>query len=186
VPAVQTIIDMGIADPDAIGLHGHSWSGYQAAYVVTQTDLFTAVIAGAPVSNMTSAYGGIRWGSGLARQFQYETGQSRLGSSLFDRRYLYIENSPLFYAHEINTPVLLMHGDVDEAVPWEQSIEMYLAMRRAGKDVIFLQYHDEPHHPRKYPNKLDYTIRMKEYFDHYLRGKQAPEWIRDGVPYMGE
>lgn len=186
VPAVQTIIDMGIADPDAIGLHGHSWSGYQAAYVVTQTDLFAATVAGAPVSNMTSAYGGIRWGSGLARQFQYETGQSRLGSSIFDRRYLYIENSPLFYAHEINTPVLLMHGDVDEAVPWEQSIEMYLAMRRAGKDVIFLQYHDEPHHPRKYPNKLDYTIRMKEYFDHYLRGKEAPEWIKEGKPYMGE
>jgi len=185
VPAVQTIIDMGIADPDAIGLHGHSWSGYQAAYVVTQTDLFAAVIAGAPVSNMTSAYGGIRWGSGLARQFQYETGQSRIGSSLFDRRYLYIENSPLFYAHEINTPMLIMHGDVDEAVPWEQSIELYLAMRRAGKDVIFLQYRDEPHHPQKYPNKLDYTIRMKEYFDHYLRGKEAPGWIREGVPYTG-
>ncbi len=186
VPAVQTIIDMGIADPDAIGLHGHSWSGYQTAYVVTQTDLFAAAIAGAPVSNMTSAYGGIRWGSGLARQFQYETGQSRLGSSIFDRRYLYIENSPLFYAHEINTPLLIMHGDVDDAVPWEQSIEMYLAMRRADKDVIFLQYRDEPHHPRKYPNRLDYTIRMKEYFDHYLRGKEAPEWIRYGVPYMGE
>ncbi len=186
VPAVQTIIDMGIADPDAIGLHGHSWSGYQTAYVVTQTDLFAAAIAGAPVSNMTSAYGGIRWGSGLARQFQYETGQSRLGSSIFDRRYLYIENSPVFYAHEINTPMLIMHGDVDDAVPWEQSIEMYLAMRRADKDVIFLQYRNEPHHLRKYPNRLDYTIRMKEYFDHYLRGKEAPEWIRYGVPYMGE
>ncbi len=185
-PAVQTIIDMGIADPDAIGLHGHSWSGYQAAYVVTQTDMFAAVIAGAPVSNMTSAYGGIRWGSGLARQFQYETGQSRIGSSLFDRRYLYIENSPLFYAHEIYTPMLIMHGDVDEAVPWEQSIELYLAMRRAGKDVIFLQYRDEPHHPQKYPNKLDYTIRMKEYFDHYLRGREAPAWIREGVPYSGD
>ena len=186
VPATQKVIDMGIADPDAIGLHGHSWSGYQTAYVVTQTDLFAAAIAGAPVSNMTSAYSGIRWGSGLARQFQYETGQSRIGSSLFDRRYLYIENSPVFYAHEINTPLMIMHGDVDEAVPWEQSIEMYLAMRRAGKDIIFLHYHDEPHHPQKYPNKLDYTIRMREYFDHYLKGKEAPDWIREGVPFMGD
>jgi len=185
VPATQKIIDMGIADPDAIGLHGHSWSGYQTAYVVTQTDLFAAAVAGAPVSNMTSAYSGIRWGSGLARQFQYETGQSRIGSSLFDRRYLYIENSPVFYAHEINTPMMIMHGDVDEAVPWEQSIEMYLAMRRAGKDVIFLHYHDEPHHPQKYPNKLDYTIRMREYFDHYLKGMEAPEWIKEGIPYTG-
>ncbi len=186
LPAVQKIIDIGVADPDAIGLHGHSWSGYQAAYVATQTDIFAAVIAGAPVSNMTSAYGGIRWGSGLARQFQYETGQSRIGSSIFDRRYLYIENSPLFYAHEINTPMLIMHGDVDEAVPWEQSIELYLAMRRAGKDVIFLQYRDEPHHLGKYPNKVDYTLRMKEYFDYYLRGMDAPGWIRDGKPYAGE
>ncbi len=186
VPAVQKIIDMGVADPFAIGLHGHSWSGYQAAYVATQTDLFAAVIAGAPVSNMTSAYGGIRWGSGLARQFQYETGQSRIGSSIFDRRYLYIENSPLFYAHEINTPMLIMHGDADEAVPWEQSIELYLAMRRAGKDVIFLQYRDEPHHLQKYANKIDYTIRMKEFFDHHLRGKQAPGWLKEGIPYSGD
>ncbi len=186
VPAVQKIIDKGIADPDAIGLHGHSWSGYQTAYVVTQTDLFKAAIAGAPVSNMTSAYGGIRWGSGLARQFQYETGQSRLGASIFDRRYLYIENSPLFYAHEINTPLLIMHGDADEAVPWEQSIELYLAMRRADKDVIFLQYRDEPHHLQNYPNKIDYTIRMKEYFDYHLRGMEPAPWIMEGVPYSGK
>ncbi len=186
VPGVKKLIREGIADPDAIGLHGHSWSGYMTAYVVTQTDLFRAAIAGAPVSNMTSAYGGIRWGSGLARQFQYETGQSRLGSPLSDRRYLYIENSPLFYAHEINTPLLIMHGDVDEAVPWEQSIELYLAMRRAGKDIIFLQYRDEPHHPQKYPNKVDYTIRMKEYFDYHLRGYEPAGWIIDGVPYRGD
>jgi dipeptidyl aminopeptidase/acylaminoacyl peptidase len=186
VPAVQKIIDMGIADPDAIGLHGHSWSGYQTAYVVTQTDIFKAAITGAPVSNMTSAYGGIRWGSGLARQFQYETGQSRLGSSIFESRYLYIENSPLFYANEINTPMLIMHGDADEAVPWEQSIELYLAMRRAGKEVVFLQYRDEPHHLQKYPNKIDYTIRMKEYFDYHLKGMEPADWIIKGVSYEGK
>ncbi len=185
VPAVKKLIDLGIADPGAIGLHGHSWSGYQTAFVVTQTDIFKAAVAGAPVSNMTSAYGGIRWGSGLARQFQYETGQSRLGSSIFDRRYLYIENSPLFYAHEINTPLLIMHGDADEAVPWEQSIELYLAMRRAGKDIIFLQYRGEPHHPQKYPNKVDYTIRMKEYFDYHLKGHEPAKWITGGAPYTG-
>ncbi len=185
VPGVQKLIDKGVADPDAIGLHGHSWSGYMTAFVVTQTDIFAAAIAGAPVSNMTSAYGGIRWGSGLARQFQYETGQSRIGGSIFEDRDLYIENSPLFYADEINTPLLIMHGDVDEAVPWEQSIELYLAMRRAGKDIIFLQYRDEPHHPRKYPNKLDYTIRMREYFDYHLKGKEPAGWIIDGVPYTG-
>ena len=186
VPAAQKLIDMGIADPNAIGLHGHSWSGYQTAYVVTQTDMFRAAIAGAPVGNMTSAYSGIRWGSGQARQFQYETGQSRIGSSMFENRNLYIENSPVFFADRINTPLLLMHGDVDEAVPWEQSIEIYLAMRRLNKDVIFLQYRQELHHPQKYPNKLDYSIRMKEYFDYHLKGLPPAEWIIRSTPFRGK
>ena len=183
VPGVQKLIAMGIADPNAVGLHGHSWSGYQTAFVITQTNIFACAIAGAPVSNMTSAYSGIRWGSGLARQFQYEKAQSRLGASLWENRERYIENSPVFYADKINTPLLIMHGDEDEAVPWYQSIELYLAMRRLGKDCVFLQYRGEPHHPHKYPNKLDYTIKMKEYFDYHLKGELPPEWIINGVPY---
>lgn len=186
VPGVQKIIDMGVADPAAIALHGHSWSGYQAAFVVTQTDIFACAVAGAPVSNMTSAYSGIRWESGLARQFQYEKSQSRIGATPWEAPLAYIENSPVFYADRINTPLLLMFGDVDGAVPWEQGIEMYLAMRRLGKDCIFLQYRGEPHHPQKYANKLDYSIKMKEYFDHYLKGKPAADWIVKGVPYTGK
>jgi dipeptidyl aminopeptidase/acylaminoacyl peptidase len=186
VPGIQKIINLGIADPDAIALHGHSWSGYQTAFVVTQTDLFACAIAGAPVSNMTSAYGGIRWGSGLARQFQYEQSQSRIGGTLWNALNKYIENSPLFYVDRINTPLLVMHGDVDDAVPWYQSIELYLGMRRFEKDCIFLQYRNEPHHPRKYANKLDYTLKMKEYLDHYLKGKPAADWISKGMPYQGK
>ncbi|QBF84778.1 S9 family peptidase [Shewanella maritima] len=181
---VQKLIDMGIADPDAIGIQGHSWAGYQTAYAVTQTHIFKAAVSGAPVSNMTSAYSGIRHGSGLARQFQYETGQSRIGQSLFNAPLKYIENSPVFYADRIETPMMIMFGDKDDAVPWEQGVEMYLAMRRAGKDVVFLQYQDEPHHLKKYPNKLDYSIRMMEYFDHYLKGKDAPTWLTQGEAYQ--
>lgn len=186
LPGVQKLIDTGIADPNAIGLHGHSWSGYATAYVVTQTDIFAAAVAGAPVSNMTSAYSGIRWGSGLARQFQYETGQSRIGASMWQRRDLYIDNSPVFFADNISTPLLIQFGDKDEAVPWEQGIELYLALRRNGKEAVMLQYRGEPHHLRKYANKLDYTIKMKEFFDHYLKGEDAPEWFTDGVPYQGD
>nr|WP_028774647.1 prolyl oligopeptidase family serine peptidase [Shewanella waksmanii] len=181
---VQKLIDMGIADPDAIGIQGHSWGGYQTAFAVTQTHIFKAAVTGAPVSNMTSAYSGIRHGSGLARQFQYETGQSRIGESLFKSPHKYIENSPVFYAERIKTPMMIMFGDKDDAVPWEQGVEMYLAMRRAGKDVVFLQYQDEPHHLKKYPNKLDYSIRMMEYFDHYLKGKPAPQWLQQGEAYQ--
>jgi dipeptidyl aminopeptidase/acylaminoacyl peptidase len=186
VPGVQKLVDLGIADPHGIGLHGHSWSGYQTAFVVTQTDIFKAAVAGAPVSNMTSAYSGIRLGTGLARQFQYEQSQSRIGGSLWEYPERYIENSPVFFADRINTPLLIQAGDRDEAVPWQQSIEMYLAMRRLGKDCIFLQYRDEPHHLKKYPNKLDYSIKMKQFFDHHLKGQPAPDWMTEGVPYKGE
>ena len=186
VPGVQKLIDMGIADPDGIGLHGHSWSGYQTAFVITQTDIFSAAVAGAPVSNMTSAYSGIRWGSGLARQMQYEQQQSRIGGSLWEYPERYIENSPVFFADRIQAPLLIQFGDEDGAVPWYQGIELYLAMRRLQKDCIFLQYRGEPHHLRKYPNKLDYSIKMKEYFDHYLKGMPAPDWIEKGVPYLGK
>lgn len=186
VPGVQKLVELGIADPDKLGLHGHSWSGYQTAFIVTQTDIFDAAVSGAPVSNMTSAYGGIRWASGLARSFQYEQSQSRIGESLVEAPLKYIENSPVFYANQITTPMLIQHGDDDGAVPWYQSIEMYIAMRRYNKDVIFLQYHGEPHHLQRFENKLDYAIRMKEYFDFYLKGVGKPEWILNGEKYLGK
>lgn len=181
---VQHLIDIGIAKADAIGLHGHSWGGYQTAFAVTQTSLFKAAVAGAPVSNMTSAYSGIRHGSGLARQFQYETGQSRMGQSLMDIPQRYMENSPVFYVKRVSTPLMIMFGDKDDAVPWEQGVELYLAMRRAGKEVVFLQYQGEPHHLKTYPNKLDYSIKMKQYFDHYLKGEPAPDWLEKGEAYQ--
>lgn len=184
VPGVQKLIDLGIADADAIGLHGHSWSGYQSAFVVTETDMFTAVVSGAPVSNMTSAYTGIRWQTGLARQFQYETGQSRIGPSMYEDLDPYIKNSPVFFADKINTPMLIQFGDADGAVPWEQGIEYYLALRRLDKEVVMLHYEDEPHHLQRYANKLDYSIKMLEFFDHYLKGADAPDWWADGMPYQ--
>ncbi|HOI28706.1 MAG TPA: prolyl oligopeptidase family serine peptidase [Melioribacteraceae bacterium] len=186
LPGCQKLIALGWADPKGFGLHGHSWSGYQSAHVITQTDFFACAIAGAPVGNMTSAYSGIRWGTGLARQFQYEKSQSRIGGTLWEKTMSYIENSPVFFADKVNTPLLLMHGDEDDAVPWYQSIEIYLAMRRLGKDCIFLQYRGEKHHPVKYPNKLDYSIKMKEYLDHYCKGLPAADWITKGEPYKGK
>src|SRR5690625_7230611 len=78
----------------------------------------------------------------------------------------------------------MQHGDADEAVPWYQSIVLYLALRRNGKESVFLHYYDEPHHLRKMANRLDYAIKMKEYMDHYLKGEPAPAWITDGVPWQ--
>ncbi len=182
---MQKLIDMGIADPKALALHGHSWGGYETAFIITQTDMFACAIAGAAVGNMTSAYSGIRWESGVARQMQYEKQQSRIGASLWESPGLFWANSPVFMADRIRTPLLLMHGDEDGAVPWYQSIEIYLALRRLGKDCVFLQYRGEPHHPQKYANKLDYSIKMMEFLDHHLRGLPAPEWMTRGVAYDG-
>lgn len=182
----KKLVEMGIADSNAIGIQGHSWGAYQAAYIATQTDYFKASCAGAPVGNMISAYSGIRLESGLARQFQYEAYQSRIGGMLWDSLDSYLRNSPVITAQGNSTPLLISHGEIDEAVPWHQSVELYLAMRRLNKNCIFLHYPDEPHHLKKYWNKLDYSIRMKEFFDVYLRGKPAPEWIIKGKEYRGE
>ena len=184
LPAVQAVVDKGFVDENAIGIQGHSWGGYQIAYMVTQTKRFRAVAAGAPVANMISAYDGIRWGTGLPRQFQYERTQSRIGGSIWQFPTRFIENSPIFWADRVQTPVMLLHNDGDDAVPWYQGVEFYLALRRLGKEVYLFDYNGEPHGLRKRPNQKDYTIRLQQYFDHYLKGAPAPAWMEKGVPYI--
>lgn len=186
IPGLRKLFQYSFVDSNSVGIIGHSWSGYQTAYMISQTNIFKAAVAGAPVGNMTSAYSGIRHESGLARQFQYEKQQSRIGGTLWDSLDSYIRNSPVFQAPNVKTPLLIMFGDEDQAVPWEQGIELYLAMRRLNKNCIFLQYYNEPHWPNKYHNRLDYAIRTKEFFDHYLLKKPAPDWIINGVKYKGE
>jgi dipeptidyl aminopeptidase/acylaminoacyl peptidase len=182
MPGVTELISKGFVDEKNIGIQGHSWGGYQTAYLITRSNLFKAAEAGAPVANMISAYGGIRWESGLSRMFQYEKSQTRLGGSLWEKPMLYIENSPIFFADKIQTPLLLLHNDADGAVPWYQGIEMYMAMRRLDKPVWMLNYNGEPHWPVKRENRMDFQIRMKQFFDHYLKGAPLPPWMKDGVP----
>jgi len=169
-------------DANRMGIQGQSWGGYQVAYLVTQTGLFKAAMAGAPVSNMTSAYGGIRWESGMVRQFQYEHGQSRIGATLWENRDLYIENSPIFYANRITTPLLIMSNDNDGAVPYYQGIELITAMRRLGKPSWLLCYNGDEHNLVKRPNRQDLSIRMNQFFDHYLKDAPAPKWMTEGIP----
>jgi dipeptidyl aminopeptidase/acylaminoacyl peptidase len=184
LPAVQTVVDKGFVDENNIGIQGHSWGGYQIAYMVTQTNRFKAAEAGAAVANMTSAYSGIRWGTGLPRQFQYEHSQSRIGGSLWEYPMRYLENSPIFHADKIQTPLLLINNDEDDAVPWYQGIEFYLALRRLNKEAYMFTYNGEKHGLRKRINQKDYTRRMQEFFDHFLKGAPAPEWMEKGIPYL--
>lgn len=182
VSGTLDLIARGFIDRDRIGIQGQSWGGYQVAWLITRTNLYKAAMAGAPVSNMTSAYGGIRWESGMVRQFQYEEGQSRIGASLWDRPDLYIENSPLFRADKIETPLLIMANDADGAVPWYQGIELFTALRRLQKPCWLLNYNGDEHNLAKRGNMKDLDIRMMQFFDHYLKGKPAPEWMTKGLP----
>jgi dipeptidyl aminopeptidase/acylaminoacyl peptidase len=169
-------------DRSRLGMQGQSWGGYQSAYLVTQTDLFRCAEAGAPVSNMTSAYGGIRWGSGMSREFQYEHTQSRIGGTLWDKLPLYMQNSPLFFVPRIHTPLLIMHNDKDNAVPWYQGIELFSAMRRLNKPVWMLVYNGQPHNLSRRADEKDLTRRFQQFFDYFLKGAPEPEWMKTGVP----
>lgn len=182
VSGSKMLIDRGIADSRRMGLQGQSWGGYQIAYLVTRTDMFCCASPGAPVSNMTSASGGIRWGSGMPRMFQYEHGQSRIGGSLWEKPVEYIENSPVFFANKVRTPMLMRHDDADEAVPWYQGIEYFLALRRHGVPVWMLNYNGQPHNLKRYADRLDWDRRMMQFFDHYLKDAPAPRWMREGIP----
>ncbi len=181
---VTHLIDQGFVDPQRIGVQGHSWGGYQVAYLLTKTNLFRCAEAGAPVVNMFSAYGGIRWGSGLSRMFQYERTQSRIGGTIWEYPLRYLENSPLFFLDKVTTPVLILHNDEDGAVPWYQGIEYFVALRRLGKPAWLLNYNDEPHWPLKLQNRKDFNIRMQQFFDHYLQDAPMPEWMKRGVPAL--
>lgn len=182
VSAAKYLSKMPWVDSTRLGIQGQSWGGYQTAYVIAKTNIFKAAGAGAPVSNMTSAYGGIRWATGLNRQFQYEHTQSRIGATLWERPDLYIKNSPLFVADKINTPLLIMHNDADGAVPWYQGIEFFTALRRLNKKVWMLQYNGEDHNLVERKNRKDLSVRLSQFFDYHLKDAKPAKWIRDGVP----
>lgn len=184
IPGVTALIEKGFVDKNNIGVQGHSWGGYQIAYLVTKTDIFKAAESGAPVPNMISAYGGIRWWSGLSRQFQYEHTQSRIGGTPWEYPQRYVENSPIFNIDKINTPLLIMHNDADGHVPWYQGIEFFVSLRRLGKPSWFLNYNGEPHWPLKWQNRIDFNLRMSQFFDYYLKGAPKPVWMERGVPAL--
>ncbi len=182
VSGARYLVKQGYIDSTRMGLQGQSWGGIQVAQLVTMTKLFKAAWAGAPVANMTSAYGGIRWESGVNRQFQYEKSQSRIGATLWEKPNLYIENSPLFHLPKVTTPLVIMANDADGAVPWYQGIELFTAMRRLNKKVWMLTYNGEAHNLVERRNRKDIQIREQQYFDWLLKDDVPPKWITEGVP----
>lgn len=184
IPGVQSLIAKGFVDPKRVGITGQSWGGYQSAYLVTVTNMFAAAVPNATVVNMTSAYGGIRWASGLARAFQYEHTQSRIGGSLWEYPERFVENSPLFRLDRVTTPVLFMANDNDGAVPWYQGIEFYVAMRRLQKEAYMVTYNGDEHNPTKRANQKDIDKKMQEFFATKLLGAPPASWMVRGIPFL--
>ncbi len=184
LPALKAAIETGVVDKDHVALHGHSWGGYQTAFMVTQTDAFRAAIAGAPLTDMISMYNLIYWNTGSGNMAIFESSQGRFTGSPVEITDSYIRNSPVFHAKNVTTPLMILHNDKDGAVDFTQGIEYYNQLRRLQKPVVMLQYKGENHGLRVPANMKDYTIRMKEFLDHHLMGKPAPKWLTDGVPLL--
>ena len=181
MPGITQLISEGFVDEEHIAAQGHSWGGYQVAYLATRTNLFAAIESGAPVVNMFSAYGGIRLWSGKNRSFQYERSQSRIGNSIWEKPLRYLENSPLFTVDKIQTPILIMHNENDGAVPFSQGVEFFIALRRLNKRAWLLNYNDGDHWPIMIRDKYDFQIRLAQFFDHYLKDRPMSKWMKEGI-----
>ena len=184
VPAVKAAIATGIVDSANVALHGHSWGGYQTAFLVTQTNIFKSAIAGAALTDMVSMYSSVYWNTGGGNMAIFESSQGRFKGNFLDNYDAYIRNSPAFHANKITTPLLLLHNERDGAVDFNQGITFFNTLRELGKDVVLLQYVGENHGLAQPKNQKDYTVRMREFFDFYLKGETAPDWLKDGIPRL--
>jgi len=182
--AVRKVIEMGYADPDRVGLHGHSYSGQGSAFIATQSNMFSAIVAGAAATNLVSDFNQL-WKSSGTNQHRYDTyGQGRFGTNPFDDLELYQSQSAVYNARTMDTPLLLLHGTNDGSVEWLQAVEFYNALRFNDKEVILLSYPGEGHGLTRFENQKDFLERMQAFFDHHLMGAPAPEWMERGVPYL--
>ena len=183
-PAVKAVVDRGLADERRVGVVGHSWGGFDTAFLATHTTTFAAAVAGAPITNLVSNYGNHHWSSGIAETDHIETGQQRMAVPLYEDLDAYIRNSAVFGVNSMTTPLLLMTGDNDGTVFWHQSVELYNIARRAGKNVVMLVYNGEDHGLRTEKNQIDYQQRILDWFGHYLKGDEAKAWIADGRAFF--
>ena len=184
IPALDAAVATGVVDNDKVALHGHSWGGYQTAFLVTQTNRFKCAIAGAALTDLVSMYSSVYWNVGMANQPIFESSQGRFTGGYWDLQEAYIRNSPVYHAKKVATPLLLLHNDKDGAVDFTQGVEYYNTLRRLQKPVVMLQYKGENHGLVKPENRKDYAVRMREFFDHHLQGKPAPDWWTEGVPHL--
>lgn len=176
ISGVEYLIAEGITEKGKIGIQGHSFGGYETSFLLTKSDVFSCAIVGSGVSNFTANYPVMRT-NGISTMFKYEADQYRMGSSLYDNLDGYIKNSPIFSAKNITTPVLIFHNDNDRAVPYQEGQSLFFALRRLGKNALLVNYKKEGHTLDDAANKKDWTNKMQQYFDYYLKGTAKPDWM---------
>ena len=189
--ATRKVIEMGYADPEHIGVHGHSYGGEGAAYIGTKSRFFAAVGEGAGVTDLYTDFSQ-QWGwsyqnSGGAGQNgngYYLYGQGRWARSPWEMPEVYRDESALSHADKATQPILIMHGTADPTVSFNESLKFFNALRFNEKTAFMLAYPGEGHHLSKLGNRKDFTVRFFEFFDHYLKGAPAPVWMTGGRPFL--
>jgi len=184
VPAVETVLETGMIDEDKVGLTGHSWGAYQTAFIITQTNIFNSAVAGAPLTNMVSMYNSVYWNSGTPDAQIFEVSQGRFPEPYWMDWDKFIENSPIFNMEDNTTPLLVEFGTDDGAVDFNQGVELYNTMRRMEKPYVMLVYEGENHGLARKENQIDYASRAFEWHEHFLKGEEAPDWVKSGIPYL--
>ena len=184
--ATRKVIELGYADPERIGLHGHSFSGGGASYIATRSTMFAAIVAGAAPIDLAAEFNILFHASGMNNHSYDIYGQGRYGTNPFDDFELYRSQSPITWVATMNTPLLYLHGTVDGSVEYLQGMEFYNALRFLKKPIIFASYPGEDHHLAKLENQKDFMTRMEQFYDHYLKGAPAPDWMANGVPFLGK
>jgi len=178
--AARYVSQRKYVDINRIGIQGHSFGGYETNYLVTHSNFFAAAVSSSGMSDLTSDYGNL-WGSEKSRQEYYETRGGRLGKTPWEKPDIYMKNSPIYYVGNISTPILMVNNRTDRNVSFEQGLEFFTALRRAGKRAWMLEY-DNGGHGVGGNDYKDYLLRMTQFFDHYLKGKPSPKWMVHGIP----
>ncbi|PTS97379.1 hypothetical protein DBR11_17400, partial [Pedobacter sp. HMWF019] len=180
ISAANYVSKLPYVNSKKLGIQGHSFGGIQTNYLVANTSLFAAACTASGLSDMISAYGTVS-NSGASLQGSFEGGgQYRMNGAPWDLTEAYVKNSPIFRANNITTPLLIMHNPKDGAVPFSQAIEFFTQLRRLGKKAWMLVYPNADHTVDGNQSK-DFTIRMMQFFDFYLKDKPAPIWMLDGI-----
>ena len=167
---VLKVLENESIDKNRIGLIGHSFGGYEAAFIATRTDMFRTIVAGSPVTDLVSWYHDIQWeGWDTEQMWRMENHQFRMGGSFYDHKSRYYRNSPLHNVEKLNTPLLLWVGKNDYNVNWYQGIYMFMAMKRLNKEGKLLLFNDEGHSMLKPENKKNLSEEVFSWFNHYLQ-----------------